>query len=174
MKLLTTDDKIFLFVKTGDGRLVLTEVTPNRKEGSEKIFNFTFTEKFNQRNQVEVIGYINLNCGNKHYFFGIQQCKTDTIYNIYEVNLDEGTICVTGPSGRENERRIKIYDKVECYFERSSCSIHVALLDSEKKQVDYIRLSQIQMNWELEPQSPIFSGNMQDKEELTNMCLCFT
>lgn len=52
---------------------------------------------------------------------------------MYEVDLDQGTISLTGPSGREDERKIKIYDKVECYFEKCSNSIHVALLDSQNK-----------------------------------------
>lgn len=110
--------------------------------------------------------------GNKHYFFGIQQYKSDTVYNVYEVDLDNERINITGPEGREDMRKIQMYDKIECYNERSSGSIHVVLLDSEKKRVDYARLSQIQMNWELEPQGPIFSGDVQGEEELTNMYSC--
>ena len=60
---------------------------------------------------------------------------------MYEVDLEKETILLTGPQGKEEERKIQSYDKVVCYAERASSCVHVVLLDSENKRVDYARLN---------------------------------
>ena len=71
MKLLAATDKTYLFVKTGDGRLILARVEENVQEGTDVVVSFTIKELQNSRCMVEVIGYTGYQVGNKHYFFAI-------------------------------------------------------------------------------------------------------